>query len=74
MPMPAAQIEALIKAAIPDATVEIEHAERIYEFASYPKALVTLDLADHLLSNQRDSRFAGEVISAWSIRYLKRGT
>lgn len=57
-----------------DATVEIEHAEKLYDLARYPKALVTLDLADHLLSNQRDSQFVGEVISSWSSRYLKRGT
>ena len=57
-----------------DATVEVENAEKIYQAAQFPKALITLDFADHLLSNERDSRFVGEIVSAWSQRYLLRGS
>ncbi|RIV87796.1 BolA/IbaG family iron-sulfur metabolism protein [Aurantiacibacter zhengii] len=45
MPMPAAQIEALIKAAIPDATVEIE---------------ALADDHDHWLARVSSAEFAGK--------------
>ena len=53
-----------------DNTVEIKNAEEIYVAAHHPKSFVSLDGADHLLSNKRDSHYAGEIISGWAKRYL----
>jgi uncharacterized OsmC-like protein/pimeloyl-ACP methyl ester carboxylesterase len=53
-----------------DATVGIEHATQIFLAARHPKSFVSLDKADHLLSDPRDSAFAAEVISGWLSRYV----
>ena len=53
-----------------DQTVEIRNAEEIYIAAHHPKSFVSLDDADHLLSNKKDSVYAGEVIASWARRYL----
>jgi len=53
-----------------DKTVGIENAELIYEMAKHPKSFVSLDGADHLLSNKKDSLYVGEVISGWVGRYI----
>lgn len=53
-----------------DDTVGIKNAEEIYGAAHHPKSFVSLDGADHLLSNKADSKYAGEVISGWAKRYL----
>ncbi len=55
-----------------DRTVAIEHAERIYVGARHPKSFITLDGADHMLSDKADARYAGRVIAAWVSRYLPR--
>lgn len=53
-----------------DQTVSIDDAAEIFAAARHPKSFVSLDDADHLLSRRRDARYAGEVIAAWSQRYL----
>lgn len=53
-----------------DRVVGIDNAAAIYRAARHPKSFVSLDPADHLLSNVRDSRYAGEIIAAWAGRYL----
>jgi putative redox protein len=53
-----------------DDTVGIENAARIFQTARHPKSFVSLDQADHLLSNMADSRYAGAVIAAWAERYI----
>ena len=53
-----------------DQVVGIDNAERIYVAAKHPKSFVSLDKADHLLSDPRDARFAGHVLSAWAGYYL----
>jgi putative redox protein len=53
-----------------DDTVGIENAARIFQIARHPKSFVSLDQADHLLSNMADSRYAGAVIAAWAERYI----
>ena len=53
-----------------DRTVEIENARLIYEAAHHPKSFVTLDGADHLLTSKADSLYVGELIAAWSKRYV----
>ncbi|MEM6319928.1 MAG: alpha/beta fold hydrolase [Bacteroidota bacterium] len=53
-----------------DRIVAIENAEKIYTSARHPKSFVTLDGADHLLSDKNDGYYVGEVISSWVERYL----
>ncbi|MGI9552535.1 MAG: bifunctional alpha/beta hydrolase/OsmC family protein [Aurantibacter sp.] len=54
-----------------DDTVGIKNAEEIYVAAHHPKSFVSLDGADHLLMNKRDSVYAGEVIAGWAKRYVE---
>jgi putative redox protein len=53
-----------------DETVGIDHARKIYEAARHPKSFLSLDGADHLLSDARDSEYAAATIAAWASRYL----
>ncbi|MEO1138873.1 MAG: bifunctional alpha/beta hydrolase/OsmC family protein [Pseudomonadota bacterium] len=53
-----------------DATVGIENATDIFRMAKHPKSFVTLDNADHLVTDPKDAEYAAEVIAAWSQRYL----
>lgn len=54
-----------------DTIVGIKNAEQIYRNAHHPKSFVTLDNADHLLSNSQDSNYVGNVIGAWVQRYFE---
>ncbi len=53
-----------------DNVVGIKNAEELYIAARHPKSFVSLDGADHLLTQTKDSNYAGEVIAAWASRYL----
>lgn len=53
-----------------DRTVEIDNAAELFQTALHPKSFVTLDDADHLLSNEADSLYAGRVLAAWAGRYV----
>jgi putative redox protein len=53
-----------------DLTVGIENAQQLYQNAHHPKSFVSLDNADHLLTNVIDSRYAGNVIGTWVQRYF----
>jgi len=53
-----------------DDTVELDNASRLYAAAKHPKSFVSLDKADHLLTREADSRYAGQVIATWAARYL----
>ena len=53
-----------------DEVVGIENASMIFGAAKHPKSFITLDNADHLISNKEDAEYAAEVIAAWSARYL----
>ena len=53
-----------------DETVGIENAALIYEAARHPNSFVSLDDADHLLLQERDSLYVGTVLAAWAGRYL----
>ncbi|MEO0372825.1 MAG: bifunctional alpha/beta hydrolase/OsmC family protein [Pseudomonadota bacterium] len=53
-----------------DATVGIENAAAIFRTAKHPKSFVTLDNADHLVTNAADAEYAAEMIAAWAARYL----
>lgn len=54
-----------------DTLVSIDEAARIYTAAKHPKSFVSLDQADHLLSDAQDSEYVAEVLSAWVSRYLE---
>ncbi len=54
-----------------DTVVDMEEAKQIFEQANHPKAFVSLEEADHLLSDRRDSVYIGGLIAAWAGRYLK---
>lgn len=54
-----------------DQTVGIENATWIFEAAKHPKSFVSLDTADHLLSQTADADYVASVIGAWASRYLK---
>lgn len=53
-----------------DNTVGIENAKEIYHHAHHPKSFISIDQADHLLSNKQDSIYVGNVIAGWAERYL----
>ncbi|MCH4822844.1 alpha/beta fold hydrolase [Gramella lutea] len=53
-----------------DEIVSIKHAEELYQSAWHPKSFITLNGADHMLSNKSDSEYAGTVISAWASKYI----
>lgn len=53
-----------------DTIVDIDNASELFLAAKHPKSFVSLDKADHLLSREADSRYAGSVLAAWASRYL----
>ncbi|THD67374.1 OsmC family protein [Robertkochia marina] len=53
-----------------DRIVEIANARKLYEAAHHPKSFVSLDGADHLLSDTQDSLYAGDLIGSWAKRYI----
>jgi putative redox protein len=56
-----------------DQIVGIDNAGKIFAAAKHPKSFVSLDQADHLLSDARDAEYAASVIAAWAKRYLPDG-
>lgn len=54
-----------------DPVVAISNAEALYKQVKHPKSFVSLDGADHLLTNDKDSEYAGKVIASWASRYLE---
>ena len=54
-----------------DNTVGVENAAEIFAVARHPKSYVSLDGADHLLSNARDAEFAAAAIAAFASRYVE---
>ena len=53
-----------------DEIVSIDNAETIYRASRHPKSFVSLDTADHLLSNKADVDYVATVIATWARRYL----
>jgi putative redox protein len=54
-----------------DQVVAVDQAQKIFVAAKHPKSFVSLDDADHLLSQAADSAYAGGVIAAWAARFLE---
>jgi uncharacterized OsmC-like protein/alpha/beta superfamily hydrolase len=53
-----------------DEEVSVDHAARIYTRARHPKSFVSLDGADHLLSDPADAAYAASMIEAFADRYV----
>ncbi|MBW3606516.1 MAG: bifunctional alpha/beta hydrolase/OsmC family protein [Actinobacteria bacterium] len=53
-----------------DGTVGVDNAEQLYRAARHPKSFVSLDGADHLLTDQADAAYVAAVTAAWADRYL----
>lgn len=56
-----------------DDTVPISEAAQIYQSARHPKSFISLDDADHLLSNKADAEYVALALTAWASRYLDTG-
>ncbi len=56
-----------------DDTVEVDNASALFANAMHPKSFVSLDGADHLLSNPADAAWAGSMIAGWARRFLPPG-
>jgi len=53
-----------------DRTVGVENAAHIYSTAKHPKSYISLDKADHLLTDEKYSIYAGSLIAPWASLYL----
>jgi putative redox protein len=53
-----------------DQTVGVENAAHIFAHAKHPKSYISLDSANHLLTEASDARYAANVIAAWVDRYI----
>ena len=54
-----------------DKIVGVENAEKLYKNAHHPKSFISLDQADHLLTQNRDSEYVGSLIGSWVKRYFE---
>jgi len=52
-----------------DNVVGIDNAALIFKAARHPKSFLSLDRADHMLSDRTDALYAGAVIGAWAKKY-----
>lgn len=55
-----------------DELVPFAEAEALFAAAKQPKSLISLDQADHLVSDERHGKYAGQLIAAWASHYLYR--
>ena len=53
-----------------DTIVGINNAADIYANSMHPKSFISLDGANHLLANRKDSLYAGNVIAEWASGYI----
>jgi len=53
-----------------DTIVNIDNASKIFLAARHPKSFVSLDPADHLMSNRADAIYAGQLLADWALRYV----
>lgn len=54
-----------------DDLVGVDNARLIFEAARHPKSFVSLDGADHLLTDRTDAAYVARVLAAWASRYLE---
>jgi putative redox protein len=53
-----------------DEIVEVSNAAELYSNAHHPKSFISIDGANHLLSNRKDALYVAEVIGSWVSRYI----
>ncbi len=53
-----------------DQVVGIENAGELYDLLKHPKSFVSLNGADHMMSNPNDSIYVGKLVATWALRYL----
>ncbi len=53
-----------------DKIVGIENATWIFQAAMHPKSFISLDKADHMLTDPSDSLYVGSVMAAWARKYI----
>ena len=53
-----------------DQVVDVDNARQIFTAARHPKSYVSLDDADHLLTQPADAEYAAALIAQWAARYL----
>lgn len=54
-----------------DSIVSIDEATKIFGQSKHPKTFVSLDRADHLLSEKADAIYVGDIIANWAKRYIE---
>lgn len=57
-----------------DQTVGVDNAAKIFQAAKHPKSFISLDDADHLLTDRSDAEYLGVVLGAWAEKYIDRST
>lgn len=53
-----------------DEIVSVDHAGILFQAAKHPKSFLSLEDADHLLTDAADSAWVADVIAAWAARHL----
>lgn len=53
-----------------DNIVGIENAAQIFTTAKHPKSFISLDRADHLLTDENDSIYVGKMVATWASKYI----
>lgn len=53
-----------------DSIVSIDNASQIFLAAKHPKSFVTLDDADHLVTQAQHAEYAAEIIATWVSKYV----
>ncbi len=53
-----------------DELVSIDNATELFVAAKHPKSFLSLDNADHLLTNRNNASYAADVIAAWAGRFI----
>lgn len=64
------QIPYLILHSPVDAIVGIDQASQLFLAAKHPKSFISLNQADHLLTEPADAEYAAGLIGAWATRYI----
>ena len=59
------QVPVLIFRVLNDALVDNDNADEIHAWTAGPSRIITLDKADHLLSNRNDTAFVADEIVKW---------
>jgi alpha/beta superfamily hydrolase len=53
-----------------DEVVGIDNAALLFQAAKHPKSFISLDNADHMLSDPGDAAYCGHIIAEWAMRYI----